>query len=889
MHLNELRGTRDSVLVYSSTKWKKPTKERSKLPINMDGSAALVPSQALSSTGGTNPSNRNNRNRNRNRRRRQKQQQQQQQETAEAPKSDDKTTESVPRANRRNRNRRKKGNQVGNSQPDAVDNSNSKEGEKNGQPPKTARKRRQANTRRKRFPWRRHIPPGTVDPITLDPLVALPYPPFALVATEPYEPVPEWPIPENNQETNANETEQDRAKRILQEQWGDRAVTKQEEEEAGDKEPSNRRHYHLYDGRALAYYVVSQLQFIDPLNRRDLTRAELVHLDNYLERHGFARGNVVQAYDAKGVTLSTAGAAGNTAAGRAEILRQEAQGLLNTLFGGGSVHPAPTTTTPSSSSSLQQLYAASNQREQQQRNRAPHSFAEQNNDEGIYGDDGGMVIIDDDMNPGLRGGGFRNSNDVDNTAALDASALSFTPGTLWSASHITSQYSQAASVRAQNFPALPSASPAPAPAQHSEAAATTLSDLNKQSKKGPSRSLQRITKVVAKTDPKAVQRQREAREMFVRRAMMSNLAFGEEALPVADNLPPGLPSTITAAPHSDDGPTEGQVLRNQALASALGVAPSTVRASYNSGWARPTTTEFGNELNVSLYPDSLILQARERLTMVLKLEKKWKTFLADDTAASLPLNHMDRPLRTFVHEYSDYWRLHTESFDPEPKRYIHCVKLRDTRLPYPLLSEAARNWRGPSLPQQQQQQSVVTSSSDTLKQAAGQTPREEELPASHRREMPPPPERQPLPLKPRSLPVPPPGAMFDLADVSEALPKPDTETEAQINSRSGPLFTGRERPKLALAPRTRPLELPPFEASNATQTYNMAQERQRQELARQEKQRQQEEEQDKKRRILEAAFASSDEESLASYDSDDWGDEELEPEYASDEDEDLQE
>jgi len=528
---------------------------------------------------------------------------------------------------------------------------------------------------------------------------------------------------------------------------------------------------------------------------------------------------------------------------------------------------------------LQQQYAASNQ-QRDNRNHRQIVQPEELDDDGIYGDEGGgIVIIDDDANPGLRGGGHFRDSTEEAAATLDAAASSFTPGTLWSASHIRSRYGHAATVQAQNFPALPTAS-APPPSTTSAPVAGGGGDVS--SKKGSSRSLQRITKVVAKTDPREVQRQREAREMFVKRAMMSNLKFGETAPPLAENLPPGLPATITAGAN-DDGPTEGQLLRNQALASALGVAPSTVRASYNSGWARPTTTqveldEFGNELNSSQYPDSLILEARERLTYVLKLEKKWKNFLADDTAASLPLNSMDRPLRTFVHGYSDYWKLHTESFDPEPKRYIHCVKLRDTRAPFPLLSEAARNWRGPT---------NVTNTTEVAvsKQPAGQEPREGEPEQQvTRREMPPPPDRQPLPLKPRSLPLPPPGALFDMTEVAESVPaKPDTETDAQINSRSDSLFSGRERPKLALAPRTKPLELPPFEPAK---TYNMVEERERQELARQERIQKERAEEDKKRRLLESAFASSDEEeSLASYDSDDWADEEEEALFSGDSEE----
>lgn len=145
--------------------------------------------------------------------------------------------------------------------------------------------------------------------------------------------------------------------------------------------------------------------------------------------------------------------------------------------------------------------------------------------------------------------------------------------------------------------------------------------------------------------------------------------------------------------------------RNRNLAAALGVAPSTIRNGTQqqpalTGWARPTSgaaaDEFGNELDAAQYPDAMLSEAKERMAELLKLERRWKTFLADDRAASCSLKAMDRPSRKFVHEYSDFWRMHTESFDPEGRRYVQCSKMRDTRAPYPLLSEAARRWRGPS-------------------------------------------------------------------------------------------------------------------------------------------------------------------------------------------------
>eukprot|EP00984_Skeletonema_dohrnii_P027959 scaffold17722_cov72-Skeletonema_dohrnii-CCMP3373.AAC.1 len=77
------------------------------------------------------------------------------------------------------------------------------------------------------------------------------------------------------------------------------------------------RRFNLFDGRALANYVVSELQFIDPFNRRDLTRPELEALDAYLAVHKLGTAGVVEAYDDNGTTISTAGAQAQTPGGRA--------------------------------------------------------------------------------------------------------------------------------------------------------------------------------------------------------------------------------------------------------------------------------------------------------------------------------------------------------------------------------------------------------------------------------------------------------------------------------------------------------------------------------------------------------------------------------------------
>lgn len=678
------------------------------------------------------------------------------------------------------------------------------------------------------------------------------YPPFALAASEPYDPVREWPVIETNDKSEQQPPPKDEKmspdewqRQVIQEQWGNAAAVilppQETQSETQEDVVPQKRHYNLFDGRALAYYLVSQLQFIDPFNRRDLTRDELVNLDAYLVRHGFNDLKVTEAYDAKGVTLSTAGAAGNTAEGRAAILQQEANALLHSIVFG--------------SNELQRQYAASQRQERPTSNRRARRRDETAQDSGIYGaDDGGFVVIDDDENPGLRGRQVR-TTEADDEGPSIPTEISMTPNTLWSSNRVTQNLSHSARAREQNFPSLPtpSANTTITASQNGQAVAA----------KGPSKSLQRISKVVKPTDPAQLKRQKEAREEAQRRAMMANLNYmapGTAGASGSSNAASGL---IPVPAASSLAPTSGQILRNQAMASALGVKPATVR-QLSSGWARPVDgklelDEFGNELNAALYPDALLEQAQERMDFVLKLERKWKTFLADDKSASLPLRPMDRPLRAFVHHYSDFWNLHTESFDREPKRYINCVKLRETRVPAPLLSEVARKWRGPTaapivLPRGPRE---TTINEETSKQAAGQT--------TSSREFPPAPQREPLKLKPRSVPVTEEGASAEGQEAENnaeaAADSNTTGQDSQLNSRFDSLFTGRERPKLELAARTVPLELPAYQPPKQ---YDVAAERERQKAAAAEKARKEREAAEQKAKILAYAFASSDEESLAS-------------------------
>ena len=49
---------------------------------------------------------------------------------------------------------------------------------------------------------------------------------------------------------------------------------------------------HLFDGRVLAFYVVSTGTFLNPMSREELTHDDCAALDAYLKRHGLAAARV---------------------------------------------------------------------------------------------------------------------------------------------------------------------------------------------------------------------------------------------------------------------------------------------------------------------------------------------------------------------------------------------------------------------------------------------------------------------------------------------------------------------------------------------------------------------------------------------------------------------
>ena len=687
--------------------------------------------------------------------------------------------------------------------------------------------------------WRKYIRRGMVDPISLEPLVKLPYPPFALAVSEPYTPIEAWPRPpmSSRDELSKEQQELQRQTLILEEQWGKNVtgINCDEKDSIASairsnektKDEKNNEQIHLFDGKVLAFYLVSQLQFIDPLNRRDLTREEVKNLDDYLKRHRIKQTSVLEAYDNRGVNINTAGISGQTSQGRAQILQRQAQELLNSLFQHNTMQQNQGNNGRSRSRGRR-----SNRQHLNNRHEVGNRFSRQyeahenidslhdvnniedasveqswNTEGGIFNGDG-MVIIDDNVNPGMRG-----VNDI-------STVITSTDATPYHQQHQS------------NFPALSASHNT----GNTTVAVNTIQPTSSKNKK-VSKTLATLGKLVKKTDPKEIEKHKKAREEMLRKMELDNLPF-EEYVRRMDIKNQTVDDEVKTHSHIislNTLPTENQLQRNKILANALGVVPSTTRTKkIGGGWARPTSStisidEFGKELNKIEYPDDLVVKAKERMTELLKLEKKWIEWLSDDNAASCSLKKMDRATRSFVHQYSDYWNIKTQSYDPEPNRYIHCVKLIETYAPRPLLSDAAKCWQG--------------SASNDTKQL-------EEFVFSSTRQFPKVDNRVPLKLSSRSIPFEAKPSMTIDKSTQEENPLADESAD-----RFSSLLAEQERTKLNLHPRTKPLELPPFQPIKTVEV--------------DEKRRKQEEnkimkkirDKERKQKVLEAAFASDNESS----------------------------
>ena len=560
---------------------------------------------------------------------------------------------------------------------------------------KASRKKRS----KKQVKWWKNlkiIPAGEVDPISLEPIEELTYPPFVLAASEPYDVIH---VPGDVKKLSLDE---------INTKW------------------------HLFDGRVLAYYLVSQMQFIDPLNRRELTRRELLHLDKYLKQFnlipnspstGLAKkgpsskhksnGVVIAAFDSIERRQNTSGQQnGQTGQTRVEVLQREAAEILSALFGNapgtsglgrqrqsrsgrgelisgtsGAVNAATNVSTSSHLTNFMSEFERIHREDEiRMRNGMAAAATSSLQPSDSESRDYGMVLIDDDLNPELRGQIGNAITRIQNIGPIPRVAHAHSNST---SSILFPSLQETIQSQPSIFPPLPVSSSAAGTQERN-----TLGQKPSQ-KPAASSSLNHISKLVKPTKASDLIKAKKAREVAMQRAAMSQLTFEDlqqkqqQLDSVSSEEKLSVETEITLPP------SQSLIKRNMRLADALGVTPSSQRNTFRSSLATDASSNFNAELIAANYPDSLIKTAKENMDLIRKLEKRWVSFLKDDNTRSFQCNPMPRHLRRLVHEYSDYWFLHTESFDPQPKRYVNCVKTMNTKVPNPLLSVVVSSWRGP--------------------------------------------------------------------------------------------------------------------------------------------------------------------------------------------------
>lgn len=88
---------------------------------------------------------------------------------------------------------------------------------------------------------------------------------------------------------------------------------------------------HYFDGRVLAFFLVSTGTFTNPMSREQLTLDDCIRLDVYLNRHDLGQARVADAFRLQQTIRSSASNEVNSA--QAETQRRHATAVLHSLFG----------------------------------------------------------------------------------------------------------------------------------------------------------------------------------------------------------------------------------------------------------------------------------------------------------------------------------------------------------------------------------------------------------------------------------------------------------------------------------------------------------------------------------------------------------------------------
>jgi hypothetical protein len=97
---------------------------------------------------------------------------------------------------------------------------------------------------------------------------------------------------------------------------------------------------------------------------------------------------------------------------------------------------------------------------------------------------------------------------------------------------------------------------------------------------------------------------------------------------------------------------------------------------------------FDEDMALSFYTPELINWAMQNMHTVRFVENRLEGMLMDERATSIRLHPMPKSDRKSIHALCAAYHLYTQSFDPEPKRYMSIIKLKESIFPPVLLSKA---------------------------------------------------------------------------------------------------------------------------------------------------------------------------------------------------------
>ncbi|TYZ61700.1 hypothetical protein PybrP1_005712 [[Pythium] brassicae (nom. inval.)] len=142
----------------------------------------------------------------------------------------------------------------------------------------------------------------------------------------------------------------------------------------------------------------------------------------------------------------------------------------------------------------------------------------------------------------------------------------------------------------------------------------------------------------------------------------------------------GPPAPAAAAAAA--GPPRGQVVRNQRLAQALGLA----RPAHAGG----ATAAFEDEMKTPSYGEHLVEWGKQNSGYLTVVERRLERIVNDAKTHSVSLRFMPADERALMHELAAYYGVPSESFGEDPYRRISFFKKDSARVPLATLSSVVR-------------------------------------------------------------------------------------------------------------------------------------------------------------------------------------------------------